>query len=946
MIDVDLIKLLPKCFEDLQQNFKLSSILPGGSHCMMNAVNVNGRPFMGPNLYITPPSSFTHFHQDGHGTVDSGHLCLSGYNEVVMLRRLPERHKCRALELLNGSSSSSHSALYGLPHRDDLDPALSWPTKGAIRFCEEMGYCPSVFILKPGQMVHINKGRLHAFRKLSTSSLYVTDCHHDLRQNLRESIGSTEQLCFSIAWDWMFKGVTSEGINREFSSILECVRLNSAHNLQSLAIPETALLFLAKENVAKYNAEKNDSLSLIQGRSLSREGMSRLKPDPMTVLRGILTSLQYVVHRHNSAVRMSKEWGWERQVKEFKWAKVSIDEKPNTWQDPGTFSLDPYGAGDFFCKFCMEELSNIYMHCDGCEKLLNKDFNICSNCHKEGKYKVSFYQMHPFSTKRFSVLNHTGNMTLERAARCPCKNGKPCSNCNFCTGCSCKCHQQFTLHYRFMEIDDELQLLSEAERIVGADQISHSDETSARLLSLLSGTCINNASIEQASPPRRRSSLQEEMTDLEENSPRKKEKPKRPREDLTTAAVTKKTYRKKSKTIKKKRVIPPIDFNSIEIGTAVTVASGSDASVAVVNELDFPKMKLKVCLDEGNKIDWVDFDAVQNITSTTNGSFQTRCAFLIHDDVDPVLPSSIDDLSRGSIAYTAPRGTVMPPDESVASGIGKLTHKTFSDFVKNARLLESPTNDALIKLLPRTSRIRVDEVRHLYRNFADCSNIEGDSSIIFSRREIDIVNYYFFLGKVPRDMATLMPYRAEKDLRQLTKVIEDMGLCESPEYVKMLQETVGILDRMEIAAAQNAVKTNSGKSDGATAPPNPIKTKKQMNLRQSPELTEEERQILPQWAVSKTVEWRKLVTEGDPRPVFGCNWCGPKIRTGYEGPLLVKSELCPTCTEFEKEGYYMRMTAGGSKKTFCLGNETVWWSNQAYLMGTTDKVAESKSQKA
>ena len=256
---------------------------------MMNAVNVNGRPFMGPNLYITPPSSFTHFHQDGHGTVDSGHLCLSGYNEVVMLRRLPERHKCHALELLNGSSSSSHSALYGLPHRDDLDPALDWPTKGAIRFCEEMGYCPSVFILKPGQMVHINKGRLHAFRKLSTSSLYVTDCHHDLRQNLQESIGNTEQLCFSIAWDWMFKGVTSEGINREISSILECVRLNSAHNLQSLAIPENGSPISSKGKMLRStNAEsKNDSLSLIQGRSSSKEGMSGLKPDPMTVLRGI-----------------------------------------------------------------------------------------------------------------------------------------------------------------------------------------------------------------------------------------------------------------------------------------------------------------------------------------------------------------------------------------------------------------------------------------------------------------------------------------------------------------------------------------------------------------------------------------------------------------------------------------------------------------------------------
>jgi hypothetical protein len=52
---------------------------------------------MGPNIYITPPGSFTKFHQDGHGTVDSGHQCLRGYNEVVMLRRLTETHKINAI---------------------------------------------------------------------------------------------------------------------------------------------------------------------------------------------------------------------------------------------------------------------------------------------------------------------------------------------------------------------------------------------------------------------------------------------------------------------------------------------------------------------------------------------------------------------------------------------------------------------------------------------------------------------------------------------------------------------------------------------------------------------------------------------------------------------------------------------------------------------------------
>jgi len=129
MIDYDIGKLLPKLKDDFVENFTLKNILPGGLHCMMNSVNVEARPFMGPNLYLTPPASFTHFHQDGHGTVDSGHACLSGYNEVVMLRRLTESHKRHALFLLNGGSIQTlerpneksvfdYDALYGRPHDD------------------------------------------------------------------------------------------------------------------------------------------------------------------------------------------------------------------------------------------------------------------------------------------------------------------------------------------------------------------------------------------------------------------------------------------------------------------------------------------------------------------------------------------------------------------------------------------------------------------------------------------------------------------------------------------------------------------------------------------------------------------------------------------------------------------------------------------------------------
>ena len=128
LIDYDMAKLLPAVYDDFKHSFKLPDFMPGGAHCMMHSVNAGGRPFMGPNLYITPPASFTHFHQDGHGTVDSGHVCLSGYNEVVMLRRMPEAHKRKALNLLHGAEDLNYDALYGMPHGDGQGKKPMWPS--------------------------------------------------------------------------------------------------------------------------------------------------------------------------------------------------------------------------------------------------------------------------------------------------------------------------------------------------------------------------------------------------------------------------------------------------------------------------------------------------------------------------------------------------------------------------------------------------------------------------------------------------------------------------------------------------------------------------------------------------------------------------------------------------------------------------------------------------
>lgn len=73
-------------------------------------------------------------HQDGHGSVDSGHLCMRGYNEVLLMRRLPERHKSYAIDILNKTLGSRYSPLYTLPHAnaDENGEKPPWFTEKTI----------------------------------------------------------------------------------------------------------------------------------------------------------------------------------------------------------------------------------------------------------------------------------------------------------------------------------------------------------------------------------------------------------------------------------------------------------------------------------------------------------------------------------------------------------------------------------------------------------------------------------------------------------------------------------------------------------------------------------------------------------------------------------------------------------------------------------------------
>ena len=68
-------------------------------------------------------------HDDVHGTVDSCHTNLHGYNEVVIMRRLTKEHRIYA-------NCLSSTKLWTLPH--DREDNAEWPSNSTIQQLKDM----------------------------------------------------------------------------------------------------------------------------------------------------------------------------------------------------------------------------------------------------------------------------------------------------------------------------------------------------------------------------------------------------------------------------------------------------------------------------------------------------------------------------------------------------------------------------------------------------------------------------------------------------------------------------------------------------------------------------------------------------------------------------------------------------------------------------------------
>lgn len=131
-LDYEVSSRFPEMLDKIKEVIGFSGVLPGEYCCLLQNVPDNLRPDNGPHAYITPAGAFTRFHRDGNGTVDSGHLCLEGCNEVIMLRPSLSAHETKSLfKILKGKKFDEQ------PH--SLGGSFDWPTHEMIEQLEREG---------------------------------------------------------------------------------------------------------------------------------------------------------------------------------------------------------------------------------------------------------------------------------------------------------------------------------------------------------------------------------------------------------------------------------------------------------------------------------------------------------------------------------------------------------------------------------------------------------------------------------------------------------------------------------------------------------------------------------------------------------------------------------------------------------------------------------------
>ena len=235
-----------------------------------------------------------------------------------------------------------------------------------------------------------------------------------------------------------------------------------------------AVLNRATSIPSKKREQDNKILRERKKEQLSGDDDTVFYPSWKNIARGLLPSLRHV---------LGEEIAPERDTVT---KTASTDCSLRHMGDYG--AMEPHG-NDYYCVVCQCEMPNLYYSCNGCEKLLDKDYKICARCLGNERFNESRVMGLDKTCKdvnkiNFKPLRHHCVPALLSKKRFAFPGGckkSTCLNGKFCNTCARVLHTTFTEHRRFHTLERLKECVQNCEDWVEDDVVPFGDETEKRL---------------------------------------------------------------------------------------------------------------------------------------------------------------------------------------------------------------------------------------------------------------------------------------------------------------------------------------------------------------------------------------------------------------------------------------------------------------------------------
>ncbi|ETV96282.1 hypothetical protein, variant 1 [Aphanomyces invadans] len=380
------------------------NLFAGGPHCWMQYMPSQYRDprRFEPKIHFgRPTGQRSELLYSGNGSTDTAYQVVLGEMELVVFDPMSS-------ELCNSVVDILKRMGYHPNTRADLSDKF-------LHNLNKFGFNASVVRLVAGELVHVHKGRLHMWRSVGSADVY-------------------SMLVF-ISWEWVFQGVTPEGLQASAKSAVNTAVAHYARQPPPSLSPMPFQFVFNPRNCILEAARQWLALSTLETTSFG---------PIVSKIRAILPVVELFVDEEQAIHRQGDDsWflGAHRRI-------------PNAVDRV----LPPHMA---VCRMCSNELSNTYKQCLGCTVFeISPPFVICIDCFRMES------QFEPKTGIRSSA-GHTGSLPQSQAFKersggdfpsCTCSDRVQCGLCDGCDQCSCLCHTMFATRHRLHRPDDLMDL--------------------------------------------------------------------------------------------------------------------------------------------------------------------------------------------------------------------------------------------------------------------------------------------------------------------------------------------------------------------------------------------------------------------------------------------------------------------------------------------------------